>query len=81
MASCYVCGCSGADQRREVYVGTSNRISYSKRITVGKSNHYGMRTVCPDCAFEIDKQRNINTIIKLSIAIVFVIFLIFAKLS
>ena len=54
MASCFICGNSSANYRREVYLGQSKRVNYGRRITFGNSRHYGLRSVCKGCAKNVD---------------------------
>lgn len=74
MATCYICNDSNATRKREVYTGQSKRINYGKRITVGKSNHYGMRTVCKACAKEIDFKHNLKVVFWQAVVIVFLLY-------
>lgn len=63
MASCYHCGRSGADYRRNVVTGQSRSTYYGKRSTsYSTRTNTGLRTVCEDCAFSIDKARLIQSI-------------------
>lgn len=55
MATCYICGKSHAEYRRNVSTGTSNRVYYGKRgISTSTSSNYGTRSVCASCALNID---------------------------
>lgn len=56
MATCYICGKSHAEYRRTVNTGTSNRAGVTSRGRSSYSTtvHYGMRTVCANCALNID---------------------------
>ncbi len=74
MASCYICNASYANQRREIYTGQSRRINFGKRITFGKSNHYGMRTVCNSCAKEMDFSRNLKVVFWQILIILFLLY-------
>lgn len=68
MASCYVCGCSGADYRRTVSTGYSVGSWISKRsYGSGSRRYYGLRTVCERCAADIDKSNIIQTVVILVI--------------
>ncbi len=56
MASCYMCGCSGASYRRTVQTGHSTGRYYSSRSSGSSSRtYYSTRMVCEDCAFDMDK--------------------------
>lgn len=77
MASCYQCGRSGASYRRDVVTGRSNTTYYGKRSTsYSTRTNTGLRTVCEDCAFSIDKSRLILSIIGLWVATIVLIGLI-----
>jgi hypothetical protein len=76
MASCYQCGQNGAEYRRTVVKGKSNGTYYGKRTTYSTRTYSGMRTVCEDCAFAIDKARLILNIIGLWIISLALIWLI-----
>lgn len=41
--------------KREMYSGTSHRTNYGKRISFGTSRYYSMKTVCENCAMQIDE--------------------------
>lgn len=71
MASCYNCGASPADYRREVYTGSSRRTNYGRSVTFGSSKHYGKRSVCYSCAKDIDWWRNAKVIFWQLLAIAF----------
>jgi hypothetical protein len=66
MASCYHCGRAGADFRRNVVTGRSQSTYYGKQSTTYSTRtNTGLRTVCEDCAFAIDKARLVQRIIGL----------------
>jgi len=66
MASCYHCGRGGASYRRNVSTGTSNTVYYGKkRTTYSTRNTSGLRSLCENCAFNIDKGRLIGSIVGL----------------
>lgn len=66
MSSCYLCGNPGADFRRSVVTGRSRTIYYGKRSnSMSSSTHTGLRSVCENCAFNVDKSRIITRIIGL----------------
>lgn len=71
MASCYLCGSSYAEYRREVYTGQSKRVNYGRTVTFGRSSHYGSRLVCRNCAKDIDWWRNFKVIFWQVVAICF----------
>ena len=56
MATCYLCGKSHAEYRREVKTGNSYRtgISSRGRTSYSTQSHYGPRCVCAECALQID---------------------------
>lgn len=75
MAYCNNCGRNIPSNeniyKRELYSGVSRRTNYGKRITFGTSRHYTMKTVCSNCASQIDMQiANAN---KTFLIIIFVI--------
>ena len=76
MATCYRCGAPNATYRREVYIGHSNRIYFGRRISSSRSSSYGIRSVCQNCATEIDKQSSTMTIIIVCVVIVIILYLI-----
>ena len=43
--------------KRELYSGTSQRTNYGKRISFGTSRYYSMKTVCENCASQIDERK------------------------
>lgn len=81
MASCYQCGRSGADYRRNVVTGRSNTTYFGKRSTsYSTRTNTGLRTVCESCAFNIDKGHLIGRILGLWLLnIVLVILIIHFK--
>lgn len=77
MASCYHCGRSGASYRRNVITGQSNTSYYGKRSTsYSRRTHSGLRTVCENCAFNIDKKRLIIKIVSRWILLIILVWLI-----
>jgi hypothetical protein len=60
MANCNNCGCyiptSERVLKREMYSGTSQRTNYGKRISFGTSRYYSMKSVCENCARQIDQS-------------------------
>lgn len=77
MASCYQCGCGGADYRRSVVTGQSRSTYYGKRSTTYSTRtNTGLRTVCEDCAFSIDKGRLVGSIVGLWILAIVLVGLI-----
>jgi len=56
MATCYICGRSPALYRRNVVTGTSHRMTTSSRGTNWNSTsvRQGVRSVCAECALNID---------------------------
>ena len=63
MASCYYCGKPKSDYRRNVSTGYSIGSWVSKRNFGSSSRtYYGLRTVCENCAADIDKARAIKTV-------------------
>ena len=57
MASCYHCGCSGATYRRNVVTGSSSGTYYGKRTSYSNRTYTGLRSLCADCALNVDKSR------------------------
>ncbi len=61
MAVCQNCGRNisvhETTYRREIYSGSSQRVSYGKNITFGNSKYYSIKNVCSFCAQEIDSAR------------------------
>jgi predicted nucleic acid-binding Zn ribbon protein len=87
MPSCYVCGVGiphGEGHRRVVWTGRSRGTSIGRGIRGYSSNHYGPRTVCEDCAQEIDEaeafRNRVNAIIVMVVLVVIVIFLFVRRL-
>lgn len=69
--------------KRQIYVGTTNRVNYGKRVSFGKSTHYRKQSVCVNCVNMIDKanearKRN-STIVLLIIAIAIIIYFSFRR--
>lgn len=81
MATCYLCGRAGADFRRTVETGRSHGYYYGKRSTSYSTRTYtGLRTVCEDCAFDIDKGRLMASIAgRWIIAIILTILIVYYK--
>jgi hypothetical protein len=77
MATCFICGCSGANHRREVYTGRSSGWFWSRR-SYGQSyrSYYGLRTVCGECAARIDRNHTRNTWISILIIGFIILFVI-----
>ena len=78
MASCYHCGRSGASYRRDVVTGNSYGMSFSNkgRSSYSTRVYSGLRTLCEDCAFNVDKRRLIGNIVGGWILIVILLGLI-----
>lgn len=59
MINCYVCGAAirrnGA--RREVYLGRFGGVRLGRSLSVTSGKRYGIRTVCDNCAMEIDDAK------------------------
>jgi hypothetical protein len=55
MASCYFCGVYGSSHRRTVNTGYSTGTN--------SRNYYGIRTLCENCVYRIDRSNIINGII------------------
>lgn len=75
MASCYICGDSGASYRRTVTTGKSFGSFWSKR-SYGSSTrtYYGTRTVCESCAASIDKWNIVKTCFFLVLVAAFLLY-------
>lgn len=75
MASCYLCGNSNANFRREVQTGTSRSTYYSKNSTsFGTRTNSGLRSLCYDCAKRLDISRSKRDFIVLFIISVIEIY-------
>lgn len=63
MATCYRCGASNANYRRNTFTGSSNS-SWSSRRSFGSGSrtYYGVRSVCYNCAKSIDTWNRIKLI-------------------
>jgi hypothetical protein len=63
VAECFTCGrvLGPQDQRfrRSVDVGTTQSVRFGRRVTFGTSHRSGPRTVCADCARNIDRSSGI----------------------
>jgi hypothetical protein len=81
MASCYHCGRAGANYRRTVTTGRSNTTYYGKKSTTFSSRtNSGLRTVCENCAADIDKSRYVLTTVFLVISGFVMLYFIFKYL-
>jgi len=81
MATCYHCGRAGADYRRTVNTGTSTTYHSGKRggSTSTRVNS-GLRTLCEECAFNVDRKSVRGTIVFLWIlAVILVCLIIYLK--
>ncbi len=68
--------------RREMYVGTTRRVHYGKRISFGNSNHYRKQSVCVHCAKSIDEaNERSRTRTKMFILIVAIIIVLYFALK
>ena len=59
MASCYHCGIkieNGEGYRRQVLTSQSTRVYFSKRGGGSYGQTYGLRTLCVDCAQQLDQN-------------------------
>jgi hypothetical protein len=55
--------------RREVHIGTSiGSFFYGRRIGVSGFNRSGVRTVCADCAKDVDRSNTIGCLVPLVLA-------------
>lgn len=82
MPNCSNCGefmQSNQVFRREIYVGTTNRVNYGKRISFGNSRHFRKQSVCYNCAKMVDKQ-NENQSRNLKIALLIIAILVVSYL-
>jgi Bacterial SH3 domain len=63
MANCYRCGAPNANYRRNTFTGES-KTSWTSKSSYGSGSrtYYGMRSVCEDCANEIDHQGRMRVI-------------------
>lgn len=77
MASCYHCGKSGANYRRNIMTGYSTGSWVSKRsYGTSSRNYYGLRTVCENCAARIDKRNAIKTTVVLVLVAICLLYYI-----
>jgi hypothetical protein len=75
MAHCYRCGAymppEAPHYRREVHIGTSiGSFFYGRRIGMSGFNRSGVRTVCADCAKDVDRSNTIGCLVPLVLAAV-----------
>jgi hypothetical protein len=63
MATCYRCGASNANYRRNTFTGSSTS-SWSSRRSFGSGSrtYYGVRSVCSNCAKSIDTWNRVKLI-------------------
>jgi hypothetical protein len=77
MASCYHCGRSGASYRRTVTTGYSTGSWTSKRSYGSSSRTYqGLRSLCEDCAAQVDKKNAISVVLLLGLVAVGLVYYI-----
>jgi hypothetical protein len=67
--------------RRQIYVGTTQRVNYGKRVSVGSSNHYRLQNVCRECAQAIDEANARSRKICWTIAAIVVIIIVLYFIS
>lgn len=70
MANCNRCGIQVLPNeiyKREIYVGSTKRVNYGKRLSFGNSNHYRLQSVCRQCATDIDEnnRKSNNTLLSI----------------
>jgi hypothetical protein len=83
MASCYIYGVHiprNMGYRRRVNTGYSVGASYGKRLIPSIRSHYGLRTVCENCAVEIDDSERTANVIGCAIIAVVGFFIAFVIL-
>ena len=80
MATCFQCGEPKSDYRRTVYTGYSTGSWVSKR-SYGSSTRtsYGVRTVCKNCAGQIDKSQLVKTSFYLTLLMLGLIYYIIVR--
>ena len=66
MATCYRCGASNANYRRNTITGHSIN-SWSSGRFPGSRTYYGIRSVCQDCAKSIDKKKRVKLFFGLAV--------------
>ncbi len=76
MVSCYKCGESGANYRRNVVTGTSSGTYYGKRTSYSSRTYRGTRSLCEECAFQLDRANIISVIVICWITALILIYLI-----
>ena len=76
MASCYHCGQNGSQYRRNVTTGGSNGTYYGKNISFSTRTYNGLRTLCAQCAFNVDKGNIKSGILGRWIIVCILVFLI-----
>ncbi|EKT3967370.1 hypothetical protein NTJ12_002458 [Flavobacterium psychrophilum] len=77
MASCYHCGQNGSSHRRNVTTGGSNGTYYGKSVSFSSRTYNGLRTLCANCAYDVDKGNIRSGIIGRYIIICILVFIIF----
>lgn len=71
MVNCYRCGGPNANYRRTTFTGASKTSWTSRRsYGTGSRTYYGVRSVCEDCAREIDRQNSRKNIFWIAAAII-----------
>ena len=76
MAFCYHCGQNGSDYRRYVQTGYSQGTYYGKRTSHSTHTYHGIRSLCENCAFRLDKSSLVKSIaLRWIIAIILFYFL------
>lgn len=77
MAACYHCARKGADFRRNVVTGQSTGVYYGKRSTSSSTRvNTGLRTLCEECAFFVDRGQLVQDIVVLWILVIVLVGLI-----
>ena len=77
MASCYHCGQNGSQHRRNVTTGGSNGTYYGRKsISFSTRTYNGLRTLCAECAFSVDKGNIKSGILGRWIIVCILVFII-----
>lgn len=66
--------------KREIYSGKTNKVYWGKKVTFGNNFRYSIKTVCKECADNIDKGNKIGFYLFLFvIAFIVVLFILGSK--
>ena len=77
MADCYHCGQTGSSYRRNVTTGGSKGTYYGRKsITFSTRTYNGLRSLCANCAYNVDKSNIKSGIIGRYLILCIIVFLI-----